>query len=120
MWPVVHQQLGVRPDLGRGRLSVVPATPTSAPIAGRRIRLGTGWAYVRADRGGRRYRTDVVTRSRQVERLFIGHTLPRGSSVRWVRLDGRRVDWSARTTNRGLEVTVRTRPGAHTLVVRRR
>jgi hypothetical protein len=118
MWPVVHQQLGVRPDLGRGRLTVVPQTPTSAPIAGRRIRLGTGWAYVRADRGGRRYRTDVVTRSPQVERLFIGHTLPRGSSVRSVRLDGRRVDWNARTTNRGLEVTVRTRPGAHELVVR--
>jgi hypothetical protein len=118
MWPVVHQQLGVRPDLGRGRLTIVPATPTSAPIAGRRIRLGTGWANVRADRGARRYRTDVVTRSAEVERLFIGHTLPRGSSVRSVRLDGRRVDWNARTTNRGLEVTVRTRPGEHTLVVR--
>ena len=120
MWPVVHQQLGVRPDLGRGRLTIVPDTPTSAPIAGRRIRLGTGWAHVRADRGGRRYRTDVVTRSREVERLYIGHTLPRDAAVDWVRLDGRRVGWQTYRTNRGLEVTVRTRPGAHTLVVRAR
>ena len=25
VWPVVHQQLGVRPDLGRDRLEVVPS-----------------------------------------------------------------------------------------------
>ena len=24
LWPVVHQQLGVAPDMGRGRLAVVP------------------------------------------------------------------------------------------------
>jgi hypothetical protein len=27
LWPVVHQQLGVRPDLGFGRLEVVPQLP---------------------------------------------------------------------------------------------
>jgi len=119
MWPVVHQQLGVRPDLGRGRLTVMPDTPTSAPIAGNRIRLGTRWADVWADRAGRRHRTRVLTRSDEVERLFIGHTLPRGSEVGWVKLDGERVRWRARTTNRGLEVAVRTRPGEHSLVVKR-
>ena len=96
----------------------MPATPTSAAIAGRRIRLGTGWANVFADRGGGRYRTDVATPSPEGERLCIGHTLPRGSTVRSVTLDGRPGDWNARTTNRGLEVTVRTRPGIHSLVVR--
>ena len=120
MWPVVHQQLGVRPDLGRGRLTVMPQTPTSRPIAGRRIRLGTGWAAVTADRGGRRYRTDVVTRSPEVSRLVIGHTLPRGSEVDWVRLDGKRVKYRTWGTNRGVEVGVTTRPGRHTLIVRRR
>ena len=40
VWPVVHQQLGVRPDLGRGRLEVVPQVPSSSPIAGANIRLG--------------------------------------------------------------------------------
>jgi hypothetical protein len=119
MWPVVHQQLGVRPDLGRGRLTVMPATPTSAPIAGRRIRLGTGWANVRADRAGRRYRTDVVTRSPEVDKLVIGHTLPRGAEVDRVTLDGERVSWRTWTTNRGLEVGVATGPGRHSLVVKR-
>ena len=42
MWPVVHQQLGVRPDLGRGRLTIVPQLPSKAPIAGADIRLGDG------------------------------------------------------------------------------
>jgi len=30
-WPVVHQQLGVRPDLGRRQLAVVPQLPSSSP-----------------------------------------------------------------------------------------
>jgi hypothetical protein len=53
-WPVVHQQLGVRPDLGRGRLEVVPQVPGAAPIEGRDIRLGAdGTVDVRAERAGR-------------------------------------------------------------------
>ena len=28
LWPVVHHWLGVSPDLGRGRVSVVPQLPT--------------------------------------------------------------------------------------------
>jgi hypothetical protein len=120
MWPVVHQQLGVRPDMGRGRLTVVPQLPSRAPIAGGNIRLGGGALdLVAASRAGKRYRTAVDTGDADVERLLIGHTLPRGSTVRSVTLDGRPRNWNARTTNRGLEVTVRTRPGAHTLVVRR-
>ena len=51
-WPVVHQQLGVRPDLGNGRLDVVPQQPTRAPIAGSAIRLGSGSLDVRAWRSG--------------------------------------------------------------------
>ena len=40
-WPVVHQQLGVRPDAGRGRLEVVPQVPDGQPrVAGSAIRLG--------------------------------------------------------------------------------
>ena len=40
-WPVVHQQLGVRPDMGRGRLEVVPQLPVDvADRAAEDIRLG--------------------------------------------------------------------------------
>ena len=116
-WPVVHQQLGVRPDMGRGRLEVVPQLPSAAPIAGEDIRVGEGSVDVAASRDGDRYRTTVDTDVR-LRRLDIGHTLPRGSAVRSVTLDGRRVDWAARSTNRGLEVTVPAGAGEHTLVIR--
>jgi hypothetical protein len=110
VWPVVHQQLGVRPDLGRGRLEVVPQVPSSAPIAGRGIRLGRGGSVaVVAAHTGRRYTTTVTARARV--RLRIGHTLPAAAAVRRVTLNGRTVGHGERRTNRGLEVTVAARAG---------
>jgi hypothetical protein len=117
-WPVVHQQLGVRPDLGRGRLAVVPQLPSAAPIAGRDIRVGDGSIDVAAARHGARYKTAVDARHVHVSKLTIGHTLPAGANVASVRLDGQRVQWDAQQTNRGLEVTVGARPGRHVLEVR--
>jgi hypothetical protein len=119
VWPVVHQQLGVRPDMGRDALEVVPQLPSNAPIAGRDIRLGKGSIDVAASRDGRRYRTEVDA-DVDLRTLRVGHTLPRGSQVRSVTLDGRRADWDARTTNRGLEVTVEAGRGDHTVVVETR
>jgi hypothetical protein len=116
-WPVVHQQLGVRPDLGRGRLEVVPQPPGTAPVAGTDIRLGAdGSVDVRARRAGSTYTTTVTAHA--PVRLRIGATLPADAKVGDVRLDGKRVNADRRTTNRGLEVTVAASPGAeHTLVV---
>ncbi len=116
-WPVVHQQLGVRPDLGRGSLEVVPQLPPDqTAIAGAAIRLGAGAADVSAGRAGADYST-TVTAGAPVRRLIIGHTLPRGSTVASVQLDGEPVAFETRLTNRGLEVTVPTTPGEHTVVV---
>jgi hypothetical protein len=117
VWPVVHQQLGVRPDMGRDALEVVPQLPSSAPIAGRDIRVGKGSVDVAAARDGKRYRTEVDAK---VKHLRIGHTLPRDADVRSVTLDGKRVRWDERTTNRGLEVTVEAGRGDHTVVVEAR
>jgi hypothetical protein len=118
-WPVIHQHLGVRPDMGRRRLAVVPQLPSGVPIAGEDIRLADGQLeLVQASRQGRRYRTKVDTGRAPVSELWIGHTLPRGSQVESVRLDGQPVRWREEETNRGLEVTVKTRPGEHRLVVR--
>jgi len=115
-WPVVHQQLGVRPDLGRRRLEVVPQLAGRQPIAADDIRLGeTGALDVRAGRIGRRYRTLVSAPAGL--RVRLGHTLPRRARVARVRLDGRRVAFRARRTQRGLEVTVATGGGRHTLQV---
>src|SRR3954449_13518814 len=116
-WPVVHQQLGVRPDLGRGRLEVVPQPPGADPVAGTNIRLGSGGSVdVRAEHTGTTFTTTVT--AHLPVRLRIGATLPAGARVGEVRLDGRRVSGDERATNRGLEVTVPASPGTqHTLVV---
>jgi hypothetical protein len=117
-WSVVHQQLGVRPDVGRGFLAVVPQVPGGQTrVAGSAIRLGSsGELAVEATHTGKTYRTRVQVGS-PISKLAIGHTLPAGSKVASAELDGRRVHPHTRTTNRGLEVTVDTTRGTHTLVV---
>ncbi len=104
-WAVVHQWLGVRPDLGAGQLEVTPQVPPGAPyVAGSNIRLGGGSVAVRAEAGGGTYRTDV--RLGLATRLVIGHTLPPGAKVAAVTLDGAPVHYRIRLTNRGQEVLV--------------
>jgi hypothetical protein len=117
-WPVVRQQLGVRPDLGRDALSVVPQVPPSGPVEGEHIRLGDGaLALVRASRDGAAYRTELDTGDAPVRSVVIGHTLPRDATVASATLDGTPVPFTTRLTNRGVEVTVPTTPGEHVLVV---
>jgi hypothetical protein len=88
-------------------------------VAGQDIRLGRGSADVLAAHDGKRYVTVVDTSRTPVRELALGHTLPRGSTVASVWLDGRRVSgFDTRETNRGLEVTVDAKPrGRHVLVV---
>ena len=118
-WPVIHQQLGVRPSLGTGRLEIVPSIPEGQTrIGGRDIRLGDdGSVDVRAQRSGSRYTTTVtVDDVDELDDLRVGATLPAGEEVDTVTLDGDRVRRpTVRETNRGVEVTV-TAPSnrAHT------
>jgi hypothetical protein len=118
LWPVVHQQLGVRPDMGRRGLEVTPQVPQGqSRIAGSNIRLAGGAVDVAASRAGDTYRTSVAL-SVPLSRFTIGHTLPRGASVGQVTLDGQPVAYSAQSSNRGLEVLVTAPPsGSHELVV---
>ena len=120
-WPVVRHHLGVRPDLGRRRLDVVPQVPPGQPrVAGANIRLGDGSVSVAASHRPGRYVT--VARARlPLRRLVLGQTLPRDARIGRVTLDGERADYSVRTTNRGVEVLVRApAEGRHRLVVVRR
>jgi hypothetical protein len=118
-WPVVHQWLGVRPDLGRGRLAFVPQVPQGqTSVQGSDIRLGSGSAAVLASHAGGVYRTEISTAGVGARAVEIGHTLPRGTRPATVTLDGQPVDsYELRETNRGAEVTVETGPGHHTLTV---
>jgi len=119
IWPVVHQQLGVRPDMGRDRLTVVPQVPPGSPgLSGKNIRLGGGSVDVSADHTIKTYTTGV---SRHVDvKLTIGHTIPRAAKVASVRLNGATTtDYRVRETNRGKEVLVNAKgAGAQKLVVK--
>ena len=114
VWTVVHQQLGVRPDLGNGKLEVTPQLPPGSPgIAGKSIRLGNGSVDVSVAKG----RTTVTAHLKGVE-LTIGYTLSAGANPTSVKLDGADAPYTIRDTNRGREVLVKTTPGVqHTLTV---
>jgi hypothetical protein len=119
-WPVVHQQLGVRPFLGDGALQVVPQVPPGQPtVSGSNIRLGDGAIDVSASRGGSRYTTNLQVHGLHLRSVEIGSTLPAGTRPATVRLDGRPLtQFAVRETNRGVEVTAPV-PGSgpHTLVI---
>lgn len=124
LWPVVHQWLGVSPDMGRGRVAVVPQLPPDQPSASATsIRVGSGRLDVTARRttdeatATTRYLTTVVRHGRST--LVIGAVLPKGSTVTAATLNGRKVRTVLTPTSRGLEVTVRApgKKGASRLVV---
>jgi len=119
LWPVVHHQLGVSPDLGRGQLAVVPQVPDGQNrVAGTNIRLGGGSVDVTAERGGSTVTTNV-TRHLSAD-LLIGHVLPDGAAVSSVTLDGEPTDaYEVRSTARGAEVVLDAGigTGTSTLVV---
>jgi len=117
LWPVVHSELGVDPDLGRGTVTVVPQVPDGQTrVAGSDVRVGTGSLDVEAVHAGRVYRT-VVT-PHLAAAVTVGALLPAGSTPRTVTLDGRPVTPQLVTTARGTEVRVPTTGTArHTLVV---
>ena len=118
-WSVVHQGLGVRPDLGRDRLEIMPLVPGDQPLQGSNIRLGDGSVDVQASHTGDRYVTTAAQHGAGITTLLLGHTLPAGAEVARVTLDGRATDdYTTRETSRGLELRVEAGPrGRHTLVV---
>jgi hypothetical protein len=105
LWPVVHYQLGVSPDAGRKRFSVVPQIPSGQyKVAGRDVRIGTGLVNVTALRGNNRLET-IVRQDRRYA-LTIGALVPTGKHVKKVTVDGRKASYRVITTARGREVRV--------------
>jgi hypothetical protein len=119
-WAVVHQWLGVRPDLGHGAVEFVPQVPQGQTIVrGQDIRLGDGSADVLATHVGDSFRTEIeVSAGVGASAVTIGHTLARGQRPAAVVLDGRAIhNYKVVETNRGTEVTVATTAGHHTLAI---
>jgi hypothetical protein len=120
LWPVLHQQLGVAPDLGDGKLSVVPLVPPGQrEIAGSDILVGAGHLDVRATHDGN---VLSVTVNAAVNcQLSLGVVLPAGAKVASVTLDGHPTGAERLRTARGDELVVNARStGKHTLVVKLR
>ncbi|MGZ0151204.1 glycogen debranching protein [Kribbella sp. WER1] len=116
LWPVVHQQLGVDPDLGHGRISVVPQLPEGQhKVAGSNVRVGSGSVDVSASLAGKVLTTDVTAKGVGAA-LTAGAVLPSGAKVRGVTVNGHAAAYQLVTTSRGTEVQVPAR-GAHTAVV---
>jgi hypothetical protein len=118
-WPVVHQWLGVQPDLGNGLVAFVPQVPQGqSSVQGRAIQLGSGSADVLATHTGNTYSTDITTTGVGTNNVVIGHTLPGGTNPAAVVLDGKAVhNYTVVQTNRGSEVTIPTSAGHHTLTI---
>ncbi len=118
IWPVVHQWLGVSPDLGRGTVAVVPQIPADQPSAtGKGIRLGSGSIDVSASRAGKTYTTTVIRDGRVG--LRIGAVVA-SQAVASAKLNGKTVnlrDLRTVRTARGWEVTADLRPGQESSVL---
>ena len=118
LWPVVRQQLGVRPDAGRDRLTVVPQVPEGERrVSGENVRVGDGSVAVAAGSVGNAFLTRVDADA-DLDSLAVGHVLPDDADVAVAFLDGERVDPTVRETNRGREAVVETAgAGARTFLV---
>ncbi len=113
LWPVINQWLGVSPDLGRGRLAVVPQLPAGQTKASANtVKLGLSAIDVAAERQGTSY-TTTVTRHGQMD-LRIGAVLPDGATVASATLNGSPVKPKLLQTTRGLEAVVSAKPGERT------
>jgi hypothetical protein len=105
LWPVVHYELGVAPDLGNGALSIVPQVPAGQPsVAGKDITLGRGSVDVSATSGSTRLET-TVTRHLSTH-LTVGAVLPTGATPATVTLNGAPTTYRTVATARGSEVLV--------------
>jgi hypothetical protein len=115
LWPVVHQQLGVDPDLGHRKVAVVSQLPAGQQkVAGSNIRLGRGSVDVTASLVGKELRTAVRSKGLRAT-MTVGAVLPAGAKVRAVALDGRATQYQLVTTARGTEVRVAAR-GPHAML----
>jgi hypothetical protein len=107
LWPVVHQQLGVGPQLGNGLLEVLPSVPFGqSSVSGRNILVGAGSIDVTATHSGSSWTTTVTARLACI--LHVGATLPSGAGIRLVTLNGSPVQYTVRDLNAGRQVFVST------------
>jgi hypothetical protein len=117
LWPVVHYELGIAPDLGRHAITVVPQVPDGQTlVAGSHIQLAAGSIDVAARRSGGALTTIVHRDVAAI--LTVGALLPAGTQPSAVRLNRHPVAYRVVETARGTEVLVAAPAGQHTSQLR--
>jgi hypothetical protein len=113
LWPVIHQWLGVSPELGRGRVAVVPQLPAGQSKASAdTVKLGPLAIDVAAEHQASTF-TTTVTRHGSID-VRIGAVLPDGAKVASATLNGSPTKLKLVKTARGLEAVTKAKPGQRT------
>jgi len=113
LWPVLHDELGIAPDLGRGQVSVVPQVPDGQHrVAATQVLLGRGSVDVTAQRYDGQLTTTVT--SRVPATVTVGAVLPPGTVAARVTLNGLASAYRTIITARGTEVVVEVPRGVST------
>ena len=114
LWPVVHFELGVSPDLGRNAAAVIPQIPGGqSTISGSDIKLGAGSIDVTAVRNASMLATTTHSHSLAVA-LSVGALLPAGTKAGMVQLNGANTSYRTVATARGTEIVVDVPSGMQT------
>ncbi len=114
LWPVVRYQLGVSPDMGRNRLSVVPQVPDGqSQVSATNIRVGGGSVDVEAVKDTNLLRTTFEQHRLGRPRVTLGFVLPEGvtpDDVTDAWLNSEAAQPTYVRTARGVEASVEVRP----------
>jgi hypothetical protein len=114
LWPVVHFELGVSPDLGRHAAAVIPQIPDGqSTVSGSDIKLGRGSIDVTALRSASMLTTTTHSHSLAVT-LSVGALLPAGTKAGMVQLNGVNASYRTVVTARGTEIVVDVSSGVPT------
>jgi glycogen debranching enzyme len=115
-WPVVYHFMGVRPDLPKGEISVVPQLPSSwSHLAINNIRVGNSSLSARVNRSANEYR--IEANSPAGVTLVLGYALPANSVIKNVTLNGQSAAYQVVDNHRGRQVTVSLNSGGSARVV---
>jgi hypothetical protein len=114
LWPVVHHELGVSPDMGRDHVTVVPQVPEGqTEVSATHVRVGAGYIDVTAHRDTNVLRTVVDRHGLDRTHLTLGAVLPAGTGrgdITNVWLNSEAAPYKVVRTARGTEVRVEARP----------
>ena len=115
-WPVVYEYLGIRLDLPRGEISIVPALPSTWPtLSIKAVRVGNSTVDVSTSQSANSYTTTANVAIGLL--VHIGYALPAQSDIVAVTLNGLPASYRVLDTHRGREVIVTTNSGRQVQVV---